>query len=142
MKKVLAFASLLGLVACNFPVGELPQIHGAIEAQTWVYQHIQYKTDQELYGRQEYWAYPEETLANGAGDCEDMAILFAAIVAQDGGNPELALLDLGGGDLHMAAEVDGVRYMDAGYETRAVVHTWTWAKAQDVTIRSHAGRGM
>jgi predicted transglutaminase-like cysteine proteinase len=36
---------------------------------------LAYRTDQAVYGRDEYWASPIEALANGAGDCEDYAIL-------------------------------------------------------------------
>lgn len=33
-----------------------------------------YKTDLELYNKQDYWATPEEFFRNGAGDCEDFVI--------------------------------------------------------------------
>ncbi|MDL2279585.1 transglutaminase-like cysteine peptidase, partial [Desulfovibrio sp. OttesenSCG-928-G11] len=32
------------------------------------------RSDQELYGREDYWATPEEFMANRAGDCEDYAV--------------------------------------------------------------------
>jgi predicted transglutaminase-like cysteine proteinase len=35
---------------------------------------VRYRTDQQLYGREDYWASPLETLGNGLGDCEDWAI--------------------------------------------------------------------
>ncbi|MGE4165417.1 MAG: transglutaminase-like cysteine peptidase [Xanthobacteraceae bacterium] len=35
---------------------------------------IEPKTDQELYGVEEFWATPLQTFAIGAGDCEDYAI--------------------------------------------------------------------
>ena len=41
----------------------------------FVHQHIRYQTDQRLYGVEDYWASPLETLGHGAGDCEDYAIL-------------------------------------------------------------------
>lgn len=50
-------------------------------------QRIGFRSDHELYGVSDYWASPLETLARGAGDCEDFAIakyftLVAAGVSQ------------------------------------------------------------
>lgn len=36
---------------------------------------IRYVPDQRLYGRSDHWATAAETMARGAGDCEDQAIL-------------------------------------------------------------------
>jgi hypothetical protein len=41
---------------------------------------VRYTSDQELYGRREYWAYPMETLDHERGDCEDSAILLVALL--------------------------------------------------------------
>lgn len=41
----------------------------------FVHQHVRYRTDQRLYGVEDYWASPLETLGHGMGDCEDYAIL-------------------------------------------------------------------
>jgi len=38
------------------------------------HQTIRYRTDQQLYGMEDYWATPLETLGHGLGDCEDYAI--------------------------------------------------------------------
>jgi predicted transglutaminase-like cysteine proteinase len=35
---------------------------------------VQFREDQQAWGRSDYWATPLETLAKGAGDCEDFAI--------------------------------------------------------------------
>ena len=35
---------------------------------------IRFAEDQELWGQSDYWATPMETLAKGAGDCEDFTI--------------------------------------------------------------------
>lgn len=40
---------------------------------------IEYTEDHVLYGCQEYWARPTETLYNLKGDCEDTAILFCSL---------------------------------------------------------------
>lgn len=35
---------------------------------------INYQRDNDLWGKEDYWASPVETLGRGAGDCEDFAI--------------------------------------------------------------------
>ena len=42
-------------------------------------QSIPYQTDEEYLGHKEYWKLPLETLFEYGGDCEDTAILFAAL---------------------------------------------------------------
>ena len=46
--------------------------------------NIPYKYDSELYGAENYGAYPVEMLYNKAGDCEDHAILMAAMLGELG----------------------------------------------------------
>ncbi len=36
-------------------------------------------SDERIYGQEEYWAFPTETLMQGAGDCEDTSFLCAAL---------------------------------------------------------------
>ena len=36
-------------------------------------------SDERIYGIEEYWAFPTETLIQGAGDCEDTSFLCAAL---------------------------------------------------------------
>jgi len=36
--------------------------------------NVRYMSDQQLWGQNDYWATPLETLGKGAGDCEDYAI--------------------------------------------------------------------
>lgn len=43
-----------------------------------------YTYDSVLYGQEEYYAFPLETIHNGGGDCEDTSILCAAIYAAAG----------------------------------------------------------
>jgi len=48
--------------------------------------------DSFLYGVQDYWAYPSETLFKGCGDDEDRAILYASIMKADGFRTGLLVL--------------------------------------------------
>lgn len=45
---------------------------------------IAYKRDKTLYGRLDHWAKPAEILRQGAGDCEDFAILKMAALLDAG----------------------------------------------------------
>lgn len=36
--------------------------------------HIEFATDWQTWGREDYWASPLQSLAKGSGDCEDFAI--------------------------------------------------------------------
>lgn len=47
-------------------------------------QLIAYRKDEATYGKLDYWATPEETLTNRAGDCEDFAILKMAALLEAG----------------------------------------------------------
>jgi predicted transglutaminase-like cysteine proteinase len=47
-------------------------------------QLIAYRKDSATYGKLDYWAEPEETLARRAGDCEDFAILKMTALLQSG----------------------------------------------------------
>ncbi|NDY95482.1 transglutaminase-like cysteine peptidase [Wenzhouxiangella limi] len=38
------------------------------------HRNVRYQIDQQLYGEEDYWASPLETLGHGRGDCEDWAI--------------------------------------------------------------------
>lgn len=46
----------------------------------YVNYNIKYVNDLNLYNSLDYWASPDETLKNKAGDCEDFAILKMAIL--------------------------------------------------------------
>ncbi len=49
-----------------------------------VNQRIRYVTDQALHGIPDLWSGPHATMAEGAGDCEDFAILKMWLLAQAG----------------------------------------------------------
>ena len=65
-------------------------------------QSIPYRTDIESSGRNEYYKYPVETLVDGCGDCEDSAILTAAIIRELGYGAVLLVFDN-----HVAVGVKG-----------------------------------
>jgi transglutaminase-like putative cysteine protease len=71
-------------------------------------QSIPYKYDKEGDALNEHWNYPAETLWRNQGDCEDHAILYAALMKELGYN--VALLDVrttGGGHLAVGLDVKG-----------------------------------
>lgn len=50
-------------------------ISDCVKIQELAQRIIRMGTDQEIWGMNEYWATPDETLQKRAGDCEDLAIL-------------------------------------------------------------------
>jgi len=45
-------------------------------------QYIEYQSDLDYMGTEEYWKFPLETLFDQGGDCEDTSILFCAIALE------------------------------------------------------------
>ena len=50
----------------------------------FVQNSISYEKDINLHGKDEYWAYPVETLINGAGDCDCKGTLLTALLRTAG----------------------------------------------------------
>jgi len=63
-------------------ISEFKRIRAGVKAGTVTIQEvdkfwnssIKYKTDMAQFGARDYWQSPIETLTNGRGDCEDIAI--------------------------------------------------------------------
>jgi len=68
------------------------------------YNHrIGFRSDLDLYGVVDYWASPLETLARGAGDCEDFAIAkYFTLVASGVSQKKLRLVYVRAMDLGLA----------------------------------------
>ncbi len=63
-------------------------------------QTVTYEYDSDVYGTEEYWQFPLETLFLNSGDCEDTSILFCAIASSMGYDSCLFLFNG-----HMAAGI-------------------------------------
>jgi hypothetical protein len=61
----------------------------------WVAANIEYKSDEEQWGVEEYWQTPEETLALYTGDCEDFAILLCTLLRAYGISEEQIYVAVG-----------------------------------------------
>ncbi|MEE4295989.1 MAG: transglutaminase-like cysteine peptidase [Wenzhouxiangella sp.] len=55
-------------------LSEQPALEQSVRVNDFFHRTIRYRTDQQLYRQEDYWASPLETLGNGLGDCEDWAI--------------------------------------------------------------------
>lgn len=60
----------------------------AYKITQWVIDNIEYQSDMQTYGMDEYWAYPAMSLAQKAGDCEDGAFLIHSLMLHSGIPPE------------------------------------------------------
>ncbi len=85
------------------------------EAQRLVHHRIRYRLDRPGH---DHWQTPLQTLARGAGDCEDHAILKRALLLDAGVDPEtvsLLFVRTARGFGHVLVQVeteDGVRILD------------------------------
>jgi predicted transglutaminase-like cysteine proteinase len=74
-------------------------------------ERIHYEGDMAIWGQADYWATPLETLAQGAGDCEDFAIAkYASLTALGVPRQKLRLI-------YVRAQLDGMvqAHMVLGY---------------------------
>lgn len=76
----------------------------------WVAANIDYKTDEERWGIEEYWQTPEETLSLRTGECEDFAILLCTLLRTYGIDEEHIFVAIG---------VD-----DKGYGHAFIIENW------------------
>lgn len=51
-----------------------PASEQSVRVNEFFHRTIRYRTDEQLYRQEDYWASPLETLGHGLGDCEDWAI--------------------------------------------------------------------
>lgn len=85
----------------------------AQNALWFVQSSMTYISDDDLYGRSEFWARPLETLYSHGGDCEDTSVLLCSIMLAMG--LDAVLLNW---DSHVAVGVctdaDGIFFEDGG----------------------------
>lgn len=56
----------------------------ALACLRYVRKHVAYVSDKTSYGLGEFWTFPNESLALGKGDCEDMSILVVSLMRNAG----------------------------------------------------------
>lgn len=81
-------AALPGLLALLAEAKGLDELHRLVVVNRHINSTVQFRPDTEVWGELDYWASPLQTLAAGAGDCEDFviakyALLLAAGVPMD-----------------------------------------------------------
>ena len=76
------------------PPYELSKV-GFDDIRDWVAININYKSDEEKWGVDDYWQTPEETLSYSSGDCEDFSILLCSLLRAYGIDAERVYVALG-----------------------------------------------
>ncbi len=76
-------------------LADQPTQDGFDAIRDWVSANIEYKTDDEQWGVDEYWQTPEETLDLRTGDCEDFAILLCTLLRAYGIGEEHIYIAIG-----------------------------------------------
>jgi len=87
-----------------------PTQDGFDAIRDWVAANIEYKSDEEQWGVEEYWQTPEETLSLHSGDCEDFAILLCTLLRAYG---------IGEEQIYVAVGVD-----NDGYGHAFLIENW------------------
>ena len=55
-----------------------------VAIRDWVGTNVQYKSDSEVHGENEFWQFPNETIPLRTGDCEDFSLLLCSLLRADG----------------------------------------------------------
>ncbi len=84
-----ALMLILGMAPPASPQGgRLEQIAQQCETPellaVFLKERLTFRDDFLLFGREDYWQEPEEFLAQGAGDCEDYALLAEEVLKRQG----------------------------------------------------------
>jgi transglutaminase-like putative cysteine protease len=61
----------------------------------YVARHVRYNFDKDRQGYDDFWLFPDETISLAVGDCEDSAILLAAMLLAAGISPYCVRVVLG-----------------------------------------------
>lgn len=102
------------LASLNSNGGKLEQISNIQKSANKL---LRYADDIRTYGRPDYWASPAESLALGAGDCEDSAILKMAMLSAIGFPEDKMYLTVGNdlvsrnAHVVVTVDVDGELYV-------------------------------
>lgn len=59
----------------------------------FVQDQIAYAYDEQVYGKEDYFAYPEQVLINGAGDCDCQTVLLVSLLNHAGYNSVLVYVE-------------------------------------------------
>jgi hypothetical protein len=66
-----------------------------IALRDWVGHNIQYRSDLEIHGEDDFWQFPNETIQLKTGDCEDFSILLCSLFRADGWSPDKTYVIVG-----------------------------------------------
>lgn len=83
-----ALLALAPLQALLVQAATLDDIQRVPLVNAYVNGHVAFRSDAEVWGVEDYWASPLETLSRGLGDCEDFAIAKYAILRAVGVTPQ------------------------------------------------------
>lgn len=106
-----------GVAAAVSGSRELPTLKRVSLINRAVNRALDYRSDQQIFGRADYWANPNEVAALGVGDCEDFAIAKLWALRSIGLTPEqlqfVVIKDTRRNVLHavLAVHLDGQTYI-------------------------------
>jgi hypothetical protein len=98
---------------------------------------IGYVYDIDQYGYSDYWARPDQTIENRAGDCEDIAILFAYFAYSQFELESDLIISINGTHVHAYIEIDGKNYGDKIENGWSVYKRYTYHQAIWIAVNTH-----
>lgn len=130
IKKMLMYSLMImgGALLCACPSS--PELPRTFETLVGIDQYVR-GTIRYEWDTFDEWQTPEETLARGAGDCEDMAILWLYIAEKSGfGKGVMGLYrSENWSRFHAVAELDGHKF-----NVNPEVNIWCWNYGYDVVM--------
>ena len=98
---------------------EIPKFENDSEIGTWIMKNIEYKSDFDSEGFEEWFKLPAHTLRDKTGDCDDLVILWLQIYKEQFGNEGFFVAveaDGYGGHCYAESEKNEPKfYYQAGY---------------------------
>src|SRR5574344_2897180 len=70
------------------------QFKNLYDMKKWMKVNLSYALDRDVYGKDEYWASPQEFIDKKRGDCEDYAIFVAYFASKMGYDVRIVCYDM------------------------------------------------
>ena len=87
-KFIIYFCLFFTVFRCDMFIGPETPTCQETDVQSilnWVYEYVEYRSDVETWGIEDYWQTPRQTNTLRTGDCEDMSIFVLFLVKQNVG---------------------------------------------------------
>lgn len=144
MGKLLVVVAFAALAGCQLPIPQFSFLYDGInvttpeEIEAWILDehNIKELSDLEAWGKSAYVAWPSETMALRAGDCDCRAMLFGDMCIQIlGYSPDaIRVITISG---HTFVRVDGKDFLSWGAKGYTILVDDSWDEFLQFAARTH-----